>query len=187
MQRKYMTNLLETAKSLLLPALRPDGVYVDFTMGNGHDTVFLSKTAPQGHIYAFDIQPAALESTSARLRSEGCPDNVTLICDSHAKVGDYIKEPLDGGLFNLGWLPGGDRGITTLRSSTFPALSAGLGLLKRGGVIVVSVYPGHEEGTLEGEELIEFAKSLDGTKYDALLHKIMNIKDCPFILGFQKK
>lgn len=187
MPRKYMTNLLETAKILLSPALHPDGVYVDFTMGNGHDTAFLSKSAPQGRVYAFDVQPAALQSTAARLKEEGCPDNVTLILDSHANVADYVGEPIDGGLFNLGWLPGGDRSVTTLRSSTFPALSAGLGLLKRGGVIVVSVYPGHEEGTLEGEELIRFASSLDSERYDALLHRLVNIKDCPFIVGFQKK
>ena len=32
-------------------------VGVDFTMGNGHDTLFLAEQCPK--VYAFDIQPEA--------------------------------------------------------------------------------------------------------------------------------
>lgn len=60
-----MQSILHTAKELLLPALRPGGTAADFTMGNGHDTLFLSRALPGGQVWAFDIQPAALKATQA--------------------------------------------------------------------------------------------------------------------------
>ncbi|MBQ8529528.1 MAG: SAM-dependent methyltransferase, partial [Clostridia bacterium] len=52
-------------------------------MGNGNDTLFLSKTVGEGgRVYAFDIQSEALASTREHLVREGAPNNYTLICDS---------------------------------------------------------------------------------------------------------
>ena len=58
-----MESILQTAKNLLLPALRKGGTAADFTMGNGHDTLWFSQNLPGGTVWAFDIQPAALEAT----------------------------------------------------------------------------------------------------------------------------
>ena len=45
------------ARDALLRAVQPGDTVVDATMGNGHDTEFLSKTVgATGHVYAFDIQ-----------------------------------------------------------------------------------------------------------------------------------
>jgi tRNA A58 N-methylase Trm61 len=56
-------------------------------MGNGHDTEFLSKTIGEnGHVYAFDIQSQAVASTAKNLAEAGCPQNYTLIRDSHHNV-----------------------------------------------------------------------------------------------------
>ena len=49
-----MIDLLELHKYFILKHLREGDVAVDFTMGNGHDTEFLSKTVGEnGHVYAF--------------------------------------------------------------------------------------------------------------------------------------
>lgn len=72
--------------------------------------------------YAFDVQPAALEATRALLDAHGV-ENVTLIQASHERFREYVEGPIDGGLFNLGFLPGGDRSLTTRRSSTIPAVT----------------------------------------------------------------
>ena len=53
-------------------------VGVDFTMGNGHDTLFLAEQCAK--VYAFDIQPEALENTKKRL---GDRQHLQLILDSH--------------------------------------------------------------------------------------------------------
>ena len=67
-----MVDLLALQKYFILSHLHEGDVAVDFTMGNGHDTAFLSKTVgPTGRVTAFDIQPQALISTEATLKAEG--------------------------------------------------------------------------------------------------------------------
>ena len=57
-----MIELLDLHKKFILEHLHEGDVAVDFTMGNGHDTEFLSKTVGEsGHVYAFDIQQAAVD------------------------------------------------------------------------------------------------------------------------------
>ncbi|MBQ2384848.1 MAG: rRNA methyltransferase, partial [Clostridia bacterium] len=74
-----MIDLLDLQKHFILTHLREGDIAVDFTMGNGHDTEFLSKTVGErGHVYAFDVQEQALASTSEHLKAAGCPDNCTL-------------------------------------------------------------------------------------------------------------
>ena len=110
-----MIELLDLHKKFILEHLHEGDVAVDFTMGNGHDTEFLSKTVGEnGKVYAFDIQASAVESTCANLEKVGCPKNYTLIHDSHHNVKNYVNEPIKAGMFNLGYLPGGDKSITTM-------------------------------------------------------------------------
>ena len=71
-----MVDLLQLQKHFILSHLHEGDVACDFTMGNGHDTEFLSKTVGKsGSVTAFDIQPLALESTARNLRNAGCPEN----------------------------------------------------------------------------------------------------------------
>ena len=108
-----MQELLNFSKTFISEHIKEDSVVADFTMGNGHDTAFLSKTVGKsGHVYAFDIQQQAIDSTAQLLKAEGCPDNVTLIHASHHLLKDYVKQPYRAGMFNLGYLPGsGKTGI----------------------------------------------------------------------------
>ena len=133
-----MTDLLTLHKYFLSQHLRRGGVAVDFTMGNGHDTQYLCNAvyggeAAPGKVYAFDIQQAAVDSTARLLRESGTPENYTLICASHDRVAEFVHEPFDAWVFNLGWLPGSDKKVTTQRSSTLPAIEAAVSLLAPGG------------------------------------------------------
>ena len=77
-----MIRLLDLQKEFILAHLKEGDVAVDFTMGNGHDTEFLSKTVGErGRVYAFDIQEAAVNSTRENLKKAECPENYTLIHD----------------------------------------------------------------------------------------------------------
>ena len=70
-----MIDLLSLHKQFILTHLRKGDTAADFTMGNGYDTEFLSKAVgPDGKVYSFDIQPAALTSTAAHLAASACPD-----------------------------------------------------------------------------------------------------------------
>jgi len=86
------------------------GNYIDATMGNGNDTLFLCRMAGKtGHVTAFDIQQQALEATEKLLEENGVRERASLILDSHTNMGLYQqKETVDGIFFNFGYLPGGD-------------------------------------------------------------------------------
>ena len=160
-----MIDLLDLHKQFILTQLREGDVCVDFTMGNGHDTEFLSRTVGEsGHVYAFDIQEAAVESTAKRLSEVGCPQNYTLICDSHHNVKNYVKGPIKAGMFNLGWLPGGDKTITTMRETTMPAIEAAIDLLGEDAILNIAVYPGHPEGDAEGKMIEEYLSGISRFK-----------------------
>lgn len=47
--------------------------------------------------------------------------------------------------YNLGWLPGGDKSITTKLEDTLQSIEAAKRLVKHGGMISVMLYRGHAE------------------------------------------
>ena len=183
-----MLDLLELHKYFICKHLRPGDNAVDFTMGNGHDTEFLCRTVGEsGHVWAFDIQKQAVESTAANLAASGCPQVYTLINDSHHNVKKYVDVPIRAGMFNLGYLPGGDKRITTLRTTTMPAVEAALDLLDSDGILLVAVYPGHEEGRLEGEMLDAYFRTLDRRRICVTRIEIINSPTSPFFFVCEKK
>ena len=183
-----MVDLIGLHKHFILEHLHEGEVAVDFTMGNGNDTLFLSRTVGEsGRVFAFDIQEAALESTRARLVSEGAPENYTLICASHHRVKEFVGEPIKAGMFNLGYLPGsGKKAVTTLRETTMPAVEAAIELLAPDGVLIVAIYPGHEEGALEGDMLREYFKTLSKYRICASEFRILNSPTSPYFFLIEK-
>ena len=187
-----MTDLLTLHKYFLSQHLRRGGVAVDFTMGNGHDTQYLcnavygGEDAP-GKVYAFDIQQAAVDSTARLLRESGTPENYMLICASHDRVAEFVHEPFDAGVFNLGWLPGSDKKVTTQRSSTLPAIEAAVSLLAPGGILLVAVYPGHEEGRLEGEAIAELLSQKSRFEMSVGRFQFINSPTSPYFFIIEKK
>ena len=183
-----MVDLKELHKHFILEHLSEGDVAVDFTMGNGNDTLFLSKTVgKEGRVYAFDIQEAALNSTRALLVSEGAPENYTLICASHHRIKEFVKEPIKAGMFNLGYLPGsGKKAVTTMRETTMPAVEAALDMLLPDGVLIVAIYPGHEEGALEGDMLREYFKTTSRYKLCPSEFHILNSPTSPYFFLVEK-
>lgn len=170
-----MLDILETEKSFILKHIKEGDTVADFTMGNGHDTLFFSKIVGEsGHVYAFDIQPAALESTKKRLTENNAHENYTLICDSHHNAKKYIDCKIKAGMFNLGYLPGSDKSITTKRETTLAAIDAAIELMDRDAILLIAVYPGHEEGEIEGELINEKLSTLDRKQYCCAKFRIIN-------------
>ncbi len=183
-----MIDLLDLQKHFILTHLKKGDIAVDFTMGNGHDTEFLSKTVGEdGHVFAFDIQEQALASTAEHLRQSGCPDNCTLILDSHHNVKKYVDVPIKAGMFNLGYLPGSDKTVTTMRATTLPAIEAAIDLMDRDAIILIAVYPGHAEGDAEGKMICEYLSSLSRYKLCATRVQILNSPTSPFFIMIENK
>ena len=180
--------LTELHKQFILRHLTEGDVAVDFTMGNGNDTLFLSKTVgKEGKVYAFDVQKEALVSTRAHLEANGAPENYTLICASHHRVKEFVSEPIKAGMFNLGYLPrSGKKTVTTMRETTLPAVVAALELLAPDGVLIVAIYPGHEEGALEGEMLREYFSTLSKYRICPSEFRILNSPTSPYFFLVEK-
>ena len=183
-----MVDLIELHKHFILQHLGEGEVAVDFTMGNGNDTLFLSKTVgKKGRVYAFDIQEDALISTRTRLQENEAPDNYTLICASHHRVREFVKEPIKAGMFNLGYLPrSGKKGVTTMRKTTMPAVEAAIDMLLPDGVLIIAIYPGHKEGELEGEMLREYFKTTSRFEICPSEFHILNSPDSPYFFLVEK-
>ncbi len=178
-----MTDLLALQKKFILSHLKSGDVCADFTMGNGHDTLFLSQTVgKEGKVYAFDIQPSALENTRTRLENEGSCENYILINDSHSNLKQYIKEKIKAGMFNLGYLPGsGNKNVTTMRETTIPAVLGAIDMLDANSILLVAVYPGHEEGDAEGRELEVLFDKIDRHAISVMKVKIINSPTSPYL------
>jgi len=162
-----------------------DGAAVDATCGNGNDTLWLAKRCKK--VYAFDIQDNAIEATAKLLQTEG-QSNVVLIKDSHENMREYVKEKPCIIVFNLGFLPGGDKGITTNREGSMRAIESALEILAVGGVLCVTMYPGHPEGALEQARILEWAKALDSRKYHAVFANMLNQSErAPQVIWITKK
>ena len=157
-------------------------------MGNGYDTLFLSRTVGEkGRVYAFDIQQSALESTEKRLKENGAPENYTLICDSHHNAKEYIPCKIKAGMFNLGYLPGGDKSITTKRETTLVAVQTAIELLDNDAILLIAVYPGHAEGDAEGKLICEYLSSLSRYKVCATRINILNSPTSPYFILIENK
>ncbi len=183
-----MVDLTGLHKHFILEHLGCGEVAVDFTMGNGNDTLFLSRTVGErGRVYAFDIQEDALVSTRAHLEANGAPENYTLICASHHRVKEFVGEPIKAGMFNLGYLPrSGRKTLYTMRETTMPAVEAAIDLLAPDGVLIVAIYPGHEEGALEGEMLREYFAGLSKYRICASEFRILNSPTSPYFFLVEK-
>lgn len=182
---KFVQNILENK------LLSTNCIAIDATMGNGNDTLFLSNlVGKDGKVYSFDIQRSAIEKTKVLLEENNINEpysNINLILDSHGKIEKYIEDEIDIAMFNLGYLPGGDHSVITRFETTIKALESILNLLKKGGIISLIVYYGHEGGNEEKNEVISFVENLDAFKYKVLRCDYINQDNNPPIILFIEK
>ena len=176
MKTNILKNTTELAKVFCERYIDEDSVAVDATCGNGNDTLWLAGRCKK--VYAFDIQKAATDATAAAVMSAGF-DNVTVINDSHENMSEHVPGPADLFMFNLGYLPGGDKNITTDSCATLKALEAALGLLAVNGLVCVIMYWGHPQGAKEREAVLSWASTLDKGKYHCVHTDMINQPNCP--------
>ncbi|MCR4885702.1 MAG: class I SAM-dependent methyltransferase [Clostridiales bacterium] len=163
------------AAEALERAVAPGDTVIDATMGNGHDTLFLCRLVGEaGRVYAFDVQSQAVENTRARLTENGMLDRAHLFCLGHEHMVEKAPGPVAAAVFNLGWLPGGDHGVTTRWETTKAAVESALALLRPLGVLVVCAYPGHPEGDRERKNLTALLSALPPQKYSVLHQRFLN-------------
>jgi hypothetical protein len=175
-------SLVKEAHNLIKDRLQPGGIAIDATVGNGHDTLFLvEQVMPAGKVYGFDIQQAALDSARSKCGQLSDPECLTLIHASHALMAEKIPGQHHGKIsvvmFNLGYLPGGDKSIITCTDSTLQALNSASRLLATGGLITILAYPGHPGGDRETDQVKHWCGQLDTDQFRVSTVYSMEHKD----------
>lgn len=161
---------------------------VDATCGNGHDTLLLAGlVGSSGRVWAFDIQREAVEATTARLAKAGGFDIVVLVHAGHETMAEHCRGPVKAVVFNLGYLPGGDRSVVTRPESTLASLEQSLALIAPGGVVIITLYPGHEGGQQERTGLEARLAQLSPVGFHVWRMGQMNVPaTAPYVIMVQK-
>ena len=180
-----MFNLVKDISSIshdiILKYVENKDIALDCTLGNGYDCDFLANNFKK--VIAFDIQEISIE----KYKLKNIP-NVELILDSHDKLSNHIHSNVDCIMYNLGFLPGGDKSITTCSSSSLSSIKQGLSLLKIGGIMTIAIYPGHYEGVIEKTCILEYTQSLPKNLYGVMkLEYINRNNNPPLLLLIEKK
>jgi predicted methyltransferase len=157
-----MLRATELAQRILQPQLAPGDWVIDATVGNGHDTVWLAqRVGATGRVFGFDVQDAALEATAALTLEL---PQVTLIRRGHEQLAEYLpadaKHKITAVMFNLGYLPGTNKHLTTQPTTTLLALTQALEYLCVGGLTTVVTYPGHAGGKDEATAVQSYVNGL---------------------------
>lgn len=182
-----LQRILPYSRTLLAETILPGEVVIDATAGNGYDTLFLAELVGEyGHVYAFDIQQAALDATTARIGK--LLNRTTLLLDSHSNLKQYVNKEIGGATFNLGYFPASDDlTIVTKPDTTIQALQATMELLKKGGIITIAVYVGHVGGVEERDALLQYLYGLSQKDVQVIRYETINQQDnAPFLIAIEK-
>jgi len=168
--------LTELAREAVREVLRPGERAIDATVGNGHDTLLLARlVGPDGRVIGFDVQRLAIDQTRARLRAAGLEARVTLLHVGHEQMAARVPPDWYGRvgvvMFNLGYLPGGDKTLITGPATTVAALDQAASLLRIGGLLSVLIYRGHQGAGGEVAAVADWLGNLSGafrvTRHDS--------------------
>jgi len=174
---------IDLAHHLWKLLIRPGDGAIDATCGNGHDTLFLARICKE--VISLDIQQRAIEMAQMKLENLNLK-NVQFHLMSHETF-PSVSFPIRLIVYNLGYLPGGDKNLTTLADTTLKSLQEALILLEPGGMISITCYPGHPEGAREEEALLACTERLEKGNFSVSYHTWKNRDLSPSLILIQKK
>ncbi|MBA3958391.1 MAG: methyltransferase domain-containing protein [Parachlamydiaceae bacterium] len=184
---------LDMAHSLWHESVQPGDTVIDATCGNGQDTRILAKlalNAHQGTLFALDIQAQAIVTTRNLLEQELPQDlfnRITFLEQCHSHFPEAVLEnSVRLIIYNLGYLPGANKALTTRTETTLQSLQEAQKLLLENGIICVTCYPGHDEGKKEEAALLDYVRSLPTTEWQVSFTQWVNRVGAPSLLVLRK-
>lgn len=169
---------------LIKDHLKEGDFCVDATCGNGHDTIFLAEiVGNNGKVDAYDIQEEAILNAKNLTKDY---QNIHYYLNSHESIAISNCKLV---LFNLGYLPSGDKNITTNTKTTINAINNLINQFEENKdmIIYIVIYPGHNEGNKESNALINLGESLDSKVYQVTTIKPINQNNAPYIMMINLK
>lgn len=177
---KYVSDVSILAHNIISEYVENKDVAVDATLGNGYDCDFLSSSFKK--VYAFEIQKEACEKYLDK------NNNVTIINESHHKIDEFVNEEINCICYNLGYLPGGNKKITTLAETSLKSIQISLNLLSSNGIMAIAIYRGHNEGKEEESCIIQYLRNLPKNRFGVMIHECINRSDkSPLLVIVEKK
>ena len=184
MMKNLLTKTTELSMYVTLDYIREGDLVIDATCGNGNDTLLLSAAVGEsGDVLAVDIQEEAVEKTKKRLQDAGA-GNVKTIQGSFCFMDQFLSAWFPdcrpaAVVFNLGYLPGGNKAITTRTDETVSAVAKAAELVRKDGIVTVVMYSGHPEGEREKAEVLAMAKKLPKDRFHVVFASMLNQDSCP--------
>lgn len=175
---------LKFAHMIWRSIIQPGDTVIDATLGNGHDALALIQMLQNnGTLIGYDIQKKAILQTQTLLKHE---KNSTIILNHccHSKIKAKNPKLI---VYNLGYLPGTDKALTTQITTTLKSIQKAQKLVLPEGVISITLYPGHKEGLEEQDVLTTYAKLLDKRSWNVSWTSWPNRLTGPSLLLLQKK
>jgi len=194
----FEIRITERVHQLIQPYIQSGDVVLDATMGNGNDTLFLAKSVGNhGLVFSFDIQKQAIEATRNQLienqydklfliqkddqfKKMPSEEGIYLLNHSHENI-DLIpieqlakEQKISCILFNFGYLPGGDKTITSHSHVSLEAVKKSLCLIKEKGIVSLVTYPGHAEGQIEDLAIEHLLSGLSSKYFEILKISYVN-------------
>jgi SAM-dependent methyltransferase len=179
----------ELVHRLLEGVVREGARAIDATAGNGHDTLFLARlVGSSGKVLAFDVQAEAIESARALLENASITERVEFFHESHACLAEHAgPDSVDAVMFNLGYLPGANRSVITEAGGTLTALDASAQVLRPGGWLCVTCYPGHAGGDEEASAVERWMETRAASGWRVARYGMIGTrKPAPFLLAAVK-
>jgi tRNA G10 N-methylase Trm11 len=184
MQRQFplFQSHIDLAHSYWHRLVKPGDLVIDATCGNGKDALFLAGLLA-ARIICLDIQQKAVDSSKELLKEY---NHISFHTQCHSTFPEEIEsESVKLIVYNLGYLPGGDKTRTTQSRTTIESLSKALKLIQPGGAVSVTCYPGHPEGAVEEEKILSWSENLAQDKWNVCFHHFSNRKQSPSLLIIQ--
>ncbi len=186
-------NHLDLSKQYFRRLLKFGDIVIDATCGNGHDTEYLALqilTEKSGLLYTLDIQDKALDLAKMRIQekfSTAINQRIHFLKRCHSSFPEEIlKKSVQLIVYNLGYLPGGNKEITTKSVTTLKSIQNALELISETGAICITCYPAHPAGEIEEQLILEFMKGLDYHEWICCHHRFINREKSPSLILIQR-
>ena len=168
--------------------LKEEDCVIDATCGNGKDSLVLASLLSQkkgSKLICIDIQEQALLNTKGLLQ-EKAPQffpKIEFLLGSHETLPAASPKLI---VYNLGYLPKGDKTVTTQVESTVLSVQNALKILLPGGALSIMCYPGHPEGLKEQIVLKKLLNNLHPTSFSVTYCEWSNRTASPCLFIAQK-
>ncbi|AAD19124.1 putative rRNA methylase [Chlamydia pneumoniae TW-183] len=181
-------NVVQVSHEIFKTTVVPGDTVIDATCGNGNDSLFLARLLQgEGRLVVYDIQKEAL-SNALLLFETHLSEQERSVIEMKEQSHEHILEK-DVKLihYNLGYLPKGNKEITTLARTTEISLEYALNIVRPDGLITVVCYPGHPEGEKETHSVESLAQRLHPKEWCVSSFYVANRCRAPRLFIFQRQ